>query len=449
MKQHRNGAIVAAVLLAATISCAASVASSTTLNQGVVPGAIPDRVVLTWLHDPAVTQAVTWRTVPGAARGMAQIQPATDGVLPETPNTIAASANDLVTSSGPARYFTTEFAGLTPWTLYAYRVGDGSVWSEWFHFRTAKRESARFSFLYFGDVQNDIRTHWSRIAREALREVPHAAFTLHAGDLVNRGNNDSEWGEWFSSLGWVNASIPVVAAAGNHEYVTASGTREENNRVRVLTDHWRRQFAYPSDDPAGMAGTCYFFDYQGVRIVVLNSNEKYVEQAVWLRTTLRRNPMRWTILAFHHPFFSPAAKRTAEEDEEQQRLREAWKPIIDEFRVDLVLNGHDHTYARSSIKNVPIGYPADRDLPNGTMYVTSVSGPKMYRLGPAGWAVRVAQATQLYQVVTVDGDELNYEARTASNNLYDAFTLVKRFDADNELRELLPPERRDVPIPTR
>jgi hypothetical protein len=51
----------------------------------------------------------------------------------------------------------------------------------------------------------------------------------------------------------------------------------------------------------------------------------------------------------------------------------------------------------------------------------------------------------LYQVITVDGDELKFEARTAANRLYDAFTLRKRAGRPNELIELLPPERRRPP----
>ena len=36
----------------------------------------------------------------------------------------------------------------------------------------------------------------------------------------------------------------------------------------------------------------------------------------------------------------------------------------------------------------------------------------------------VAEDTQLYQRVRIDGDTLHYEARTATGRLYDAFSLV-------------------------
>lgn len=48
---------------------------------------------------------------------------------------------------------------------------------------------------------------------------------------------------------------------------------------------------------------------------------------------------------------------------------------------------------------------------------------------------KVAENTQLFQVIEIDGDELRYEARTATGKRYDTFTLRKRSDRVNELVE--------------
>jgi hypothetical protein len=95
----------------------------------------------------------------------------------------------------------------------------------------------------------------------------------------------------------------------------------------------------------------------------------------------RTIPQRWTIVTQHHPIFSPANGR------DNPELRAAWKPVFDEFKVDLVLTGHDHTYARSGdvagrggSKNMPSGYNQAYDPAIGTVYVVSVSGPKMYNV---------------------------------------------------------------------
>lgn len=492
---------------------------------------MPDRIVLTWTGDPATSQAVTWRTDTSVTNAVAQLAKASDGPQ-ASEREVTAETEAFESDLSIAHYHHVEWHGLEPDTLYAYRVGDTVNWSEWFHFRTAKTGPAPFSFVYYGDAQNNLRSHWSRVVREAFREAPRAAFTLHAGDLVNSSRRDAEWGEWFGAPAWVNAMVPVVPTPGNHEYFTRKGSSpkvriwdvqglsnivvtltrtEETNDVdqvtgvaldvsgmdgqtgrahldgqdrftsadegflaltgyalkelvgqklsgaplrdriavppqRFLTPHWRPQFTLPTHGPGGLEETVYSLDYQGTRIVVLNSNEHQEEQVGWLRHVLAHNPNRWTILTFHHPIFSPASKR------DNPRLRNLWKPLFDEFRVDLILTGHDHTYARSGdvsgragvvgTENVPEGYQQVYDPDIGTVYVVSVSGPKMYAQGDTNWAVRRAEDTQLFQVITVDGNELRFEARTATGRLYDAFTLQKRPGRANRLLEVLPPEHR-------
>lgn len=414
------------------------------------PRPLPDRIVLTWSGDPTTTQAVTWRTDLSVTRAMAEVTRALDSGKELKGTPVAVRSERYESNLGAAIAHSAEFTGLTPATLYTYRVGNGVNWSEWFHFRTASRELARFTFIYFGDAQNDIRTHWSRVFREAFQEAPRAAFTLHAGDLINNAHNDAQWGEWLGAPGWVNATIPVVPTPGNHEY--AKLDEKDAAAPRLLSRNWRPHFTLPENGPRDLpvlAETVYYFDYQGARIISLNSNELPAEQVPWLRELLRTNPQRWTIITFHHPIFSPARNR------DNAKLRELWKPVFDEFKVDLVLTGHDHTYARSgdvargraaAEVNLPKGYNQAYDPTIGTVYVVSVSGPKMYDLSPGdAWAVRFAEDTQLFQLITVEADELRYEARTATNRLYDAFTLRKRTGLPNALEEILPREHRRAP----
>ncbi len=492
------------------------------------PRPLPDRIVLTWTGDPATSQSVTWRTDTSVKRGVAELSLATDNGRSLQPVPVPAHTEAFTSDLGEAHYHQADFTSLKPDTLYAYRVGDGLNWSEWFHFRTASAEAKPFTFVYFGDAQNDIKTHWSRVFRESFRAAPQAAFTLHAGDLINRANRDAEWGEWFGAPAWVNATVPVIATPGNHEHY-AEGQGPENQRlwstrdnrdiavtvkvekvsdtgpvrnhvrataadgrqavveldgdelisgvdggftaltgltlgevrglqpdkrplrdrlaqpgVRAVSRHWRPQFAFPLQGaPAGLEETCYYVDYQGARIISLDSNRMQEEQVAWLRGVLAKDPQRWTIITLHHPIFSPARGR------DNAELRRLWKPVFDEFKVDLVLTGHDHTYARSGdvsgkvgTVNTPSGYNQAYDPAIGTVYVVSVSGPKMYDITNDSFAVRTAEDTQLFQIIEVGLDELHFEARTATGRIYDAFTLKKRSGAANMLEELLPPQRR-------
>ena len=52
--------------------------------------------------------------------------------------------------------------------------------------------------------------------------------------------------------------------------------------------------------------------------------------------------------------------------------------------------------------------------------------------------VKATENTQLYQVVSIDGDELTYSAYKATGELFDRFVLRRRSGAPNELIEKLP-----------
>ncbi len=394
------------------------------------PKKIPDRIVLTWSGDPATTASITWRTDTSIAQAEGQIAEAnasanfTTWARSETARTEKWKRNRLV-----AHFHSVTFKDLKPNTLYAYRVGSDKIWSSWYQFRTASAEPDEFTFIYLGDAQNNLLSLWARTIRTAVLDAPHADFIIHAGDLVNAANRDSDWHEWFASGEWIHAKIPSIPSPGNHEY---SNYREvSKRRLSVL---WRPQFTLPENGPEGFTETTYYIDYQGARIISLNSNERHKEQVPWLEKVLKNNPNKWTFVTFHHPIFSAGGR--ADKDQ-----REAWKPLFDKYAVDLVLQGHNHTYARGN--NIGSGATV-RDTTKGTVYVVSVSGPKQLKLKKDPWVTRGGENTQLYQIITVSGDTLHYRAMTAVGELYDAFDLVKQMGKPNKLIDRAPqsPERR-------
>ena len=400
------------------------------------PTILPDRIILTWSGDPTTSQSVTWRTSTEVKDGFAEIALAGPGPdFAKDAKTLNATSSALKTDLNTAHFHSVQFHDLKPGTKYAYRVGDKTNWSEWFHFSTASDKPSPFSFIYFGDAQNDLRSMWSRVIREAHSDAPKSKFILHAGDLVNTAQSDGEWGEWFGAGAWLNAMIPSVPVVGNHEM-----QKSETGGIK-LTNHWRTQFTLPEDGPEGLSETCYTFEYQNARFVMLNSNERIEQQVAWLDSVLSKNKQPWVICSFHHPIFSTA------KDRDNAKLRSLWKPILDKYRVDLVLQGHDHTYGRTGLEtpvaepltvgNVPTGVNKV-DTFTGTIYVVSVSGPKMYNLSPAPFMTRVAEDTQLYQIIHIDGNSLRYESRTAIGDLYDGFVLNKLPGKVNTMLEIAP-----------
>lgn len=83
-------------------------------------------------------------------------------------------------------------------------------------FTTGSDRDEPFSFLYIGDAQNDIKEHWSRVIRKAYTSLPNASFIIHAGDLIDHGDADEQWGGWFEAAGWLNGWFQLL----QHQVIT-------------------------------------------------------------------------------------------------------------------------------------------------------------------------------------------------------------------------------------
>ena len=410
-----------------------------TTNDYYPPTPVPDRIMLNLTDQPTTSMAVTWRTSLAVRKGMVQVNlalPSPD--LQDSARTITATTESFLSDRNGAHYHSVVIDSLEASTQYAYRVGDGTHWSEWAHFKTASEEKKPLSFIYFGDAQNDLKSRWSRTIRGAFRQMPKADFLLHAGDLVNRANSDHEWGEWFYAGGWIYRMMPSVATPGNHEYYRGADDKY------YLSHQWEPTFTFPENGPEGSRETVYYIDYQDLRIISLNSISYQISEAdsaaqvKWLTNLLENNPQKWTVVTMHYPVYSTKLGRDNEE------IRNGLQPIFEKYKVDLVLQGHDHAYGRGT--NLPTG--AKKESLQGPIYVVSVSGPKMYDQGLEEWMQWAASNTQLYQLIKIDGDNLRYEAYTVADELYDVFELNKQSDGSNRFMDLTTDkmqERLDLP----
>ncbi|MEE7548033.1 metallophosphoesterase family protein, partial [Xanthomonas sp. Kuri4-1] len=385
-------------------------------------------------QDAAHGFAVAWRTDATVSRPWLELVEAGDSPDVGVPRRIKATTATLDGEHGVSHHHRADVDGLRPDTLYAYRVQGRDTWGAWTHFRTAAPAGTPLTLLYFGDTQNKNLSLVSRVLRQGWRSAPDARLALFAGDLVSGkdGQDDDEWAEWFEAGRWLLEGTAVAPAPGNHEYHEAF--EDTPQQRRVLGGHWPVSFALPRNGPSATARTSYWFDYQGVRIAVLDGTSALdlgtgQAQARWLDTVLADNPNPWSIVLIHQPFYSPRA------DRENAQLVAQVLPVIRRHRVDLVLQGHDHTYGRRGDDG---GAPTP-------VFVVSVAGPKQYRLSDrARRTMRpVGEDTQLYQVLRIDAGRLAYESRTATGRLYDAFELVRGADGGKRLVEH--PEGRIAP----
>ena len=402
------------------------------LHHWEIPSKDPDRIILNFHGDPATKRAVSWRTDATVKNGLAQIALAgLNSKFAAKAKTYKAITEEFdlglykSNNSFVVNYHSIIFEDLKPNSTYAYRVGDGKNWSEWIQFKTANDQYFPTQFVYFGDAQNDILSHWSRVIRMAYQTAPNASFVIHAGDMVDTAHKDYEWAQWFKAGGFIHRQWTTIPVVGNHEFQSIKGSTPK--RVSI---QWRPQFNLPVEKNLDkkLHETVYSVNYQDVLILVLNSNELLEEQTEYIKDKLRNSTAKWKIVTCHHSVFSPAKGRDFE------FARKYWKPLFDEYGVDLVLNGHDHTYARG---HIPIKSTDNDKLTNfNTLYVTSVSGPKQYKLGldqienyklDGYKADKLGEQTQFFQVISISTNKLTYTAYTVLGNEYDKAVIIKDF----------------------
>ena len=434
--------------------------TSLTLTPKPAPGedgvivAAPTRVILTPTVDPSTSQSFSWLAGDLSHEvGQVEIAPAAGG---DSRFIDAYAAGRVIGNEN--EHFSATVDGLIPATAYKYRVGLPGSWSEWFEFTTEDPTATDFQFVYYGDAQIGLDTTWPLVVEQAEAKAPRSIGSVHAGDLINTSGNDNEWQNWFKGMERSATSTNIMAAPGNHEY---SGDK--------LLSSWKAHFEYPLNQPGTesigelaalaqgdtevarqyaayfehwsefAAETVYYADYQNVRFITLNAtrdstflkpdvlpgcsgsecpsanvSELWTQyQAAWLDYVLKNSPSKWNVVTFHQPVYSTSSGRN------EPVLREHWVPVFEENNIDLVLMGHDHTYARG-YNNADITETTGMTV--GPVYAVSNSGAKHYDLeteeknvwtnNEATQVIRGERVTT-YQVIDVSADQLTYRSYVA------------------------------------
>lgn len=430
----------------------------------------PDRIIVNPGADPQTSLSVTWRTDASVTATIAELVEASADSRFDLAATVYPARYERVdleaaphahsrggppnAGRGAVHYHAVTFEDLRPDTLYAYRVrGARGHWSSWSQVRTAPADGA-VTFLYVGDGQYGLRSHTARVFRQALLTAPEADFFLHAGDLVNHGERDTEWAEWFDAGGFIPATIPVVPVAGNHEYLeTAEGGAKDGKAI--LTALWRPHFTLPiaPDLPDALQETVYDLRYsRDLHVFVLDSSSPlWAEQMDWLVTKANASDARWKLAALHHSPYRPGIQGYANNPERGAFHRARQDQFIaasNAAGIDMILAGHNHSYTRASVgERVGPVLPDPDAAPTlrapravDQVVVVAISGGMSGRMTPQRFAAnqnkfgdgialeRWATNTPTYQVITVDGASLAYTAYTAVGEAYDAFTVMKAED---------------------
>ena len=264
---------------------------------------------------------------------------------------------------------------LNPATSYEYRIGWQNKRSPWYQFKTTVVSPANFKALIFPDSQSSDYTTWKTVAQAAWKNNNNADFLISLGDLVDNGEDQSQWRAWFNGVQDIVNHIPLSPVLGNHE------TYDLNWKTRMPLAYLKL-FALPTNDNPLYQNQYYAYDYGDVHFVVLNTQleelskfqpEMLATQLAWLRQDLATTKQKWKIVLMHKDPLQYAIKNRANRQAGFSTIGKIFMPIFDEFGVDVVFSAHLHTYRRRLLlKN----FKPDQ---TGSLYIlTGVAGNVRY-----------------------------------------------------------------------
>ena len=306
---------------------------------------------------------------------------------------------------GQAAYYVARLRDLQTGTRYAYRAVTAEKASPWYQFRTQSGSTDKVEFLYVGDVQDSIGGEANRFLREALSRHPESKFMVCGGDLSD-GPRQSCWDEAFRDIDSVTQAMPLLVVAGNHDY--------RKGVIQWLERRFPLTFSYFLD--AKIADNqVYTLNYGPVQFFLLDSNRELpylLTQRDWLKAQLEQSRARWKIVVLHHPLFSIRSR--------SRNLIQRWvfNDLLESYGVDLVLQAHEHAYARMTAHE---GGQAVTPV-----YTISHCSPKNYEIYENDRYDKSIASSRFYQTVRISSDTLTLAAyEVYHHSLCDSLQIIK------------------------
>jgi 3',5'-cyclic AMP phosphodiesterase CpdA len=162
----------------------------------------------------------------------------------------------------------------------------------------------------------------------------------------------------------------------------------------------------------------YSFEHGNALFVILDSNLAPTNQTRWLEEKLSQTKATWKFVVYHHPAYSSGGNR------DNKEVRAAWTPLFDKYHVDMALQGHDHAYLRTYPLKASQRVASPKE---GTVYVISVSGTKMYAQAKHDYTEFGMTNVSTFQVldIQISGNRLVYRAYDLDGKLRDEFVIEK------------------------
>lgn len=291
-----------------------------------------------------------------------------------------SSLTQVTYEAAQATDHSVSLANLTPNTKYYYSIGAAETptlvlqgTSDNFFFTAPTTGTAKKTRIWaMGDFGEGTQRQLK--VRDAFMNHVGSNYVdlwFWLGDNAYPGGLDTEYQKNLFDV-YKNDRIikqtPAYATPGNHDYANNNLTKTERTDHRIA--YFDVMSHFKDAEAGGVASgkeEYYSFNYGNIHIISLDSFGYEPGQGTtifgangpqmsWLKKDLeaiRNNPaIQWTIVFWHHP---PYTKGSHDSDSpanlanELRDIRQRLLPVLDQYKVDLVLNGHSHVYERSRL----------------------------------------------------------------------------------------------------
>jgi hypothetical protein len=197
--------------------------------------------------------------------------------------------------------------------------------------------------------QKNVRNAYYDYVSETNEYPNQTDLLLLLGDNAYTDGTDNQYqNAFFNTYRDLLTTTVTWSVLGNHEGYSSNSMTQTGPYFDI--------FSFPKMAEAGgvASGTeaYYSFDFANVHFIVLESYTLYndVEQIAWCLNDIQSTNQDWIIAMFHHPAYSKGSHDSDFEINSVQ-MRTNFLPILEENGVDIVLNGHSHSYERSYFLN--------------------------------------------------------------------------------------------------
>lgn len=313
---------------------------------------------------------------------------------------------------------------LTAGGQYEYRVGYGNKRTDWYELNTD--DGGAFKALIFPDSQSNDYSDWKNLAQFARTKNPDAAFFVNMGDLVDNGEDHTQWRAWFDSLQGIINTIPIAPVLGNHE------TYNQDWKVR-FPEAYLHLFSLPDNGDTERRNQFYSFDYGAVHFIVLNTQFDEMEEfqpgllereKEWFANDIGQTQKKWKIVLMHKDVLTYENRKRSDRQAGISYIGKEWMPLFDKYGIDVVLTGHLHTYRRRERL-----YNFQPDTRGPLYIVTGVAGnvryPNLWIDHPFDKAVAPQPETNNYMTLEAEGNALKLASFLPSGEQIDQVEITK------------------------